>query len=340
MPLRLLTTLFLINLLISCSPYRNFRSNYTFRSESGIPDYLNLDYWAAHPYKWDPSDSIPKPLLQENRDSTVDVFFIHPTTLTYKTGRKAANAVIDDRLINSKTDYTTILYQASVFNKDCRVFSPRYRQAHIRNFFEKDTTVSERAFRIAYADIKTAFLHYLDNYNHGKPIIIAAHSQGSRMALLLLKEFFENGPLRQKLVVAYVTGWPVKETDTKTIRMCRDSMETSCICSWRTFRRGYIPSYFKKENGSTYATNPLTWVTSGEHVSRSYNKGSVLTKFNKLYKHTTDAQASNGLLFVKKPRFPWSFLYFTRNYHIGDINLFYMNIRENVGQRIGAFWKQ
>jgi hypothetical protein len=46
------------------------------------------------------------------------------------------------------------------------------------------------------------------------------------------------------------------------------------------------------------------------------------------------------LLFVKKPKFPWGFLYFTKNYHIGDINLFYINIRENVRQRIGAFWKQ
>ena len=30
-------------------------------------------------------------------------------------------------------------------------------------------------------------------------------------------------------------------------------------------------------------------------------------------------------------------LYTSRNYHIGDINLFYINIRENVAERIQAF---
>jgi hypothetical protein len=56
-----------------------------------------------------------------------------------------------------------------------------------------------------------------------------------------------------------------------------------------------------------------------------------------MYKHTTDAQSSNGLLYVSKPKFPWGFLYSTKNYHIGDINLFYLNIRENVRQRIRSF---
>lgn len=324
---------------ISCSPYKSYRSKYDFKSETGLPDYSDLNYWAAHPWKWDPSDSIPKPLAGGIRDTTVDVFFLHPTTLTYKTGRKGQNAAIDDWFINAKTDYTTILYQSSVFNNECRVFAPRYRQAHIRNFFTKDSSSAQKAFQLAYSDIREAFLYYLDHYNNGRPIIIAAHSQGSRLALRLLREFFEDSPLKNKLVVAYIAGWPVRKEDTRVLKICADSLQTGCICSWRTFRKGYIPSYFRNENGSTLGTNPLTWVTSEDYVPRDFNKGSVLTKFNKVYKYTTDAQLRNGLLFVRKPKFPWSFLYFTRNYHVGDINLFYVNIRENVTRRIGAFWK-
>jgi hypothetical protein len=46
------------------------------------PDYSNLYYWAAHPGKWDYSDSIPSFLKNEVRDTSVDVFFLHPTTYT------------------------------------------------------------------------------------------------------------------------------------------------------------------------------------------------------------------------------------------------------------------
>ena len=86
------------------------------------PDYQDLNYWAAHPWKWDPSDSVPAPLKIEPMiigriDSSVDVFFLHPTSFTKNKDRHIANASIDDDYINAKTDYSTILYQASVFNR-------------------------------------------------------------------------------------------------------------------------------------------------------------------------------------------------------------------------------
>jgi len=62
-----------------------------------------------------------------------------------------------------------------------------------------------------------------------------------------------------------------------------------------------------------------------------------LTKFNKIYKYTTNAKIEKDLLYINKPKFPWSFLYFTKNYHIADINLFYISTRENVEQRINSF---
>jgi hypothetical protein len=326
-------------LLFSCSKYKSYQSQYNFKSENGIPDYSSLDYWAAHPFKHDPSDSIPLPLRNEIADSTVDVFFLHPTTFTKKKHGGYKNAAIDDPYLNAKTDYSTILYQASVFNADCRVFAPRYRQAHIANFFSKDTIQSGQKFDIAYADIKNAFEYYLQHFNNGRPIIIASHSQGSKLAERLLKEFFEEKLLYNKLVVAYLAGWSVPKDYFTSLRMCEDSLQTGCLCSWRTFRRNYMPSYLKNENGNSYVTNPLNWVSTDEYAPKHLNKGSVLTRFNKVYSQTTDAQISNGLLYVKKPKFPWSFLYFTKNYHIGDINLFYLNIRHNIKQRIGAFWK-
>lgn len=320
----------------SCSgKYHAFESKYRFRSADGKPDYSQLDYWAAHPWKWDPSDSIPLPLRTDQRDSLADVFFLHPTTYTKK--RKAPNAAIDDAFINAKTDYSSILYQASVFNNSARVFAPRYRQAHIKTFFEKDKEKAKTYFDLAYDDLKSAFLYYLQHWNRGRPFIIASHSQGSFLAERLLKEFVEGKPLQRQLVTAYILGWPVPDDYFTTLTLCTDSLQTGCLCGWRTLRNGFIPYYMKEEKGNSGVTNPLTWTTGNEYAPKELNKGSVLVKFNSIYPHTTGAQAKDGLLFVPKPKFPGSFFYFTRNYHIADINLFYRNIRDNAALRVARF---
>jgi hypothetical protein len=323
----------------SCADkYEPFRSNYKFRSKDGHPDYANLDYWAAHPWKWDPSDSVPEPLRNEPTDSLVDVFFIHPTT--YTRNISGTNASIDDDYVNAKSDYSTILYQASVFNQHCRVFSPRYRQASIKMFFTEDKEAAKNALAIAYADVAEAFSYYLEHWNHGRPIIIAGHSQGSLLAEKILKEFFEHKPLARQLVVAYVPGWSVPKDYFNGLGMCSDSSQTGCVCSWRTLKKNYLPPILKPEKGNSLATNPLNWTTSGEYASRKLNKGSILFRFNKVYPKTTDGWISNGILYVHKPRFPWSFLFFRRNYHVGDINLYYINLRENIARRIAAYEKR
>lgn len=339
--LRYTTILIIIStFFFSCSDkYQVFKSRYSFTSTDGKPDYSDLNYWAAHPWKWSLSDSTPELLRNEPRDSSVDVFFLHPTTYTMKLKYKKMNADIDDAYTNAKTDYSTILYQASVFNNQCRVFAPRYRQVHISVFFMEDKKKADTAFNLAYNDLKSAFEYYLQHWNKGRPIIIAGHSQGALMAERLLKDFFENKPLQNQLVVAYVPGWLVMKEYFTSLKMCSDSLQTGCICSWRTFRKGYIPSYLRSENENSFITNPLTWTTNNQYAPRSLNKGSVLYDFNKIYKYSTDAQINGGLLWVKKPKFPWGFLYFNKNYHVGDINLFYMNMRENIRQRIGEYLK-
>lgn len=351
LPKRMKRSLFYIFLisfgLFSCSTnYSIYKSQYTFKSETGKPNYQNLDYWAAHPWKWDPSDSIPAPLRMESTDSLADVFFLYPTTFTAKKDKDISNAAIDDEAINAKTDYSSILFQASVFNQHCRIFAPRYRQAHINNFYADDKSKAAAAFEIAYEDLKTSFEYYMANWNKGRPIIIAGHSQGAFLAERLLKEYFEEKELKNQLVAAYIIGWPVPKEYFTSLKMCEDASQTGCLISWRTYRTGFVPSYIKNRNnspdnlfrqGNSYVTNPLSWTTDSKNVSKKYNKGSVLTKFNKIYKQTTNAQIANDLLYIKKPKFPWSFLYLTKNYHIADINLFYLNIRENVERRIQFF---
>jgi hypothetical protein len=326
--------------LFSCSPkYAKYLSQYPVEKGPSEPDYNNMYYWAAHPEKHDPSDSVPKPLVSRTiKDSTVDVFFIHPTTLTSKEDT-AWNGDVNDAPLNAKTDYSTILYQASAFN-ECRVFAPRYRQAHYRSYFTLDTAAAAKAFDLAYHDVKKAFNYYLEHDNSGRPIIIAAHSQGSTHAQRLLKEFFEHSALKKKLVIAYIIGMYIPGNYFTGLQMCKDATETGCLVGWRTYKEGFEPAFVKKESISGLVTNPLTWKTTGERADYNLNKGGVITNFNLLRPYISDARIHGSVLWINQPRFPGGFLLRMKNFHIADINLFYMNIRENVRQRIGAYWKK
>ncbi|MFT3932222.1 MAG: DUF3089 domain-containing protein [Chitinophagaceae bacterium] len=320
-----------------CSPkYTQYISRYKNTDTTLAPNYRDLYYWAAHPQKRDPSDSVPRPLRKNYLiDTTADVFFLYPTTFT-NFADTGWNANINDANLNAKTDYTTILYQASAFN-DYNIYSPRYRQANIRAYFTTDTANAKKAFDTAYADIKNAFQFYLDNYNHGKPIIIASHSQGSTHAQRLLKEFFDGKPLQQQLAAAYVIGMYIPNNKFTSLKMCNDSLQTGCICGWRTYKKEYEPDFVIKENGTGLITNPLNWTTTTDYANNELNKGSILLKFNKLKKHLTDAQIHDGVLWIGRLHFSGGILIKRKNYHIGDINLFYVNVREDVKRRVTAF---
>lgn len=323
----------------SCSKKMNaYTGTAAFKSENGIPNYANLEYWAAHPEKWDPSDTIPKPLIKAPMDKTVDVFFLHPTTLTGERENGITNAKIDDALINYKTDYSSILYQASAFNERARVFAPRYRQAHIGMYSEPDSISKYAAFNLAYDDVKRAFEYYLKHENKGRPIIIASHSQGTTHATRLMKEFFDDKTLSKQLVCGYLIGMGVKKNEYATIPVCGDEKSTGCFVSWRTFRNDYNEGWAKRTDTSIAVVNPISWKTTTEIADKQMQQGAVLYNLNKVYRNTQSAQVEGAALWVSHPQFPGSFLYRTKNFHAGDINLFYVDVRKDVSRRIDAYF--
>lgn len=331
--------------LIGCTTgFNKHKSEYQWKSESGEPDYSKLNYWAAHPWKHDTSDSIPSSLKNSfAKDSLVDVFFLYPTSYTDKEKPFGFNASIDNARLNYKTDFGSILYQASAFNNVGGVFAPRYRQANYYAYFpitKEDTIQALQAFDTAYSDVKKAFEYYLQHYNGGRPIVIAAHSQGTTHAKRLMKEFFDEKKLQQKLVVAYLVGMPVEINYFTNITVCTNPNQTGCFCTWRTFEENYLPDFLIKENNKVAVTNPLTWDESIATTNRWDNKGSVLKNFNKVKKGVTNAITRNGFIWAEHPHFFGSFLLKTKNYHIADYNFYYLSIRQNVQNRVNLFWKK
>jgi hypothetical protein len=305
------------------------------------PDYANPDAWAALPQRADNADRTPVASLPDNQSTApADVFFLHPTTYTGERGQKQWNAPVTDPALNAKTDKGTILYQASIFNGAGRVYAPRYRQAHLHAYFTKDNKkpTAIRAFEVAYRDVRAAFEYYLEHYNEGRPIIIAAHSQGTTHAKQLLRDFFDGKPLQERLVAAYLVGIPVENGYLVQIPPCELPDDTGCYCSWRSFRKGHTPQYHLP-GGRIVATNPLLWNTGSDYAPAALNEGAVLRDFNKILPQLADAQVHDGLLWVTKPKFPGS-IFFTRpNYHIADYNFYYMNVRNNAILRAEAYFK-
>jgi hypothetical protein len=339
---RLIINIFIVMHLFSlASCALKPKGDFTATKVPKEPDYGALQYWAAHPDKKDLADKVPNGLRDEQATANVDVFFVHPTTyLDAPRKNRNWNADLADVSLNNSTDAGSIQFQGSIFNGCGRVYAPRYRQAHYQVFFpKKDTISARRALEVAYADIAAAFDYYLQHWNQGRPFILAGHSQGALHIMQILKKRVEGTPLEQQLVAAYIVGWPVRQNFFSQLKPCTTPEQTDCYCTWRTWEREYGRK--KAFEAEVVCTNPLTWsIETGKYAPASLNLGGVVRPFETVRPEIVDAEVFKGILLAKKPKFPGSFFFRRKNYHIGDLNLYYMNVRENAQLRAAAFQRR
>jgi hypothetical protein len=311
------------------------------------PDYSNSANWAALPTKKDSADAIPlnSGLKDGQADAKVDVFFIHPTMYYHA---KMWNADVADQHTNHLVDIYPIREQASVFNESCKIYAPRYRQATLYSFFDGKGN-GDLALDTAYSDVKRAFEYYLKNYNHGRPIIIAGHSQGTFHAERLLHEFFDNDPkLKKLLVAAYLIGGNVGEKSFTTLVPCDSASQTDCYVAWHSRKYGSnIKAPSKKRVGAPgyqnytdyVCVNPLTWKSDTTYAPAFLNLGSVPSSFDRIDKGIADAKISPQKIIwshaTGKPGYAKG-----TNYHVADYSLFWMNIRANVKVRCEEYLKK
>jgi Protein of unknown function (DUF3089) len=304
------------------------------------PDYSFQKNWAAHPHHKDLADSIPENkigLFDNQKDAKADVFFIYPTLYTQVPKNLYLwNASTDDTELNHRIDQSTIRHQASLFNGSCRVYAPRYRQAHYSVFTTTNKEASQKALNLAYEDVKIAFEHYLKTWNQGRPIVIAGHSQGTVHAKRLLKEFFDEKPLYKQLVTAYLVGIATAADSYKEIPPSILPTEVGGFVSWNTFLKNYYPPYYENGLNTAFLINPLTWTTSTAWVSRNENHGGVGPKYN-IIDQPANAKIQNGILWINKPYVKGRVFLNKKIWHAADYNLFWLNTRENVALRIEQY---
>ena len=315
--------IFFSTFLLSC------KSTYVIPSYSEFtkplaPDYNKEENWAVLP------NTYTKELKQFSSTQIdtlqADIFYVYPTLNTEKEDLRW-NVPIADKKQQQKVVNKAILFQASAFTTSGKLYVPFYRQAHIRSYKMLENG-GRKALLLAYADVKKAFETYLEKYNNGRPILIASHSQGSTHTKFLLRDFFDNKPLQKKLIAAYIVGTVIKPDLYTTIKPMKNPNEVGGLVGWNTFKKGAYPKKKDFFKGSV-TTNPITW--NGErNTVLEQHKGFLYTN-KKLYKKALKIEVTDGLIWSSTPKFPKRFfMSFIQNYHVGDINLFWQDIRENA----------
>ncbi len=315
-------------LISGCSSIK--KTSFQEQAHPPAPDYSLNANWAALPNRPDKADLNPDPIFQDKQSSAeVDVFYIHPTIYRSK---KFWNADIRDSVQNYKVDDLAIKNQATVFNGVARVYAPRYRQMTYPGFSVKDTASKWAALAFAYQDVKKAFEFYMQHYNNGRPFIIASHSQGTIHAIRLLKEMIDEKPIQRQFIAGYIIGYKVPQDAFKSIPICDCPDKIGCVVNWNSYLQGK-ESPWQEWYKNSVEVNPVSWKTDTIRTDANAHIGLVWRDYRFYPDRKLSTQNHGGILWVQNPiKLPLK-----KNFHVGDYNLFWGNIRENAELRVKTY---
>jgi len=249
-----------------------------------------------------------------NASEPVDVFFLYPTTYfpDLDSNDHVYSAAWNQTIEQAQADpaiRTQVASKTSVFHKaGTNLYVPYFQQAAGPNVLEallwktqpENSDAANTALEIAYEDVENAFDYYLAQYNKDangrpRPFILAGHSQGSNLLLMLLERRFSDPELRRLLVAAYVIGWSVTADDMTNypdlslLGICDSKEQTGCIVTYNTQQN---PGDFSQTTpfptgivqANAYSVNPLTWSASNPTemapaAPASANLGAVFYEF-------------------------------------------------------------
>ncbi len=225
----------------------------------GQPDYSAMNNWAYHPdkqinllanYNLDiaiigPGMTVDSVIAVDNKateNTGLDIFFVHPTFLSggYT---EPDNVALNEQPLSSLL--SGIIAQGGLLAQYGRFYAPRYRQATPPTFLgTPDAMAQIQALGTAYADVRAAFLHYLSHDNQGNDFILAAHSQGSYLLSMLLREIIAPDEDLKSRMLAAVPAGMVSVYDVpgsgpgawwEDIKLCTEVDECHCVMTWRSY---------------------------------------------------------------------------------------------------------
>jgi pimeloyl-ACP methyl ester carboxylesterase len=359
---RFLAVIFVFTLIIVAAAFMIFqwggnvllrqatpKGHFEAAEAGGAPDYTQASSWVARPgLADDPALWLPDGVSRSSGKAAV--FFIHPTTYLRNDRWNSPLQAGGD------ASFRTNLFvqsQASAFNGAGQVWAPHYRQAAYGAFL-LDSADARSALDFAYRDVSAAFDQFLKEAGN-KPIILAGHSQGALHLMRLLRE--RKAELGDRLVAAYVVGWPV---DTKSdlpalgLPACAGPADTDCILSWMSFVEPANPSLIleqwmrtrglsggERNRRDILCVNPISGTQDG-FAQATANPGTLVPTSNFMSARIVPGQVGGhcdkGLLMVDGEVPPLGpYVLPGNNYHVYDYALFWGAIRRDAERRLAAW---
>ena len=300
--------------------------------ENTAVDYGNIQNWA-----YAETDITGK---------NADVFFIAPTV--YGGTEDAQNMSMND--VETKAAFLGATnMEKGIYDDDSRFFVPYYQQVGL-TVYEMPEEEREEYLETAYNDVKNAFEYYMENYNEGRPIILAGFSQGAQLSIRLLEDCFADENINDLLVACYAIGWSVTDEDLNAyphLKMAENAEDTGVIVSFNSEAEHISDSLTIPEGTKTYAINPLNWETDSTKADKSLNKGACFTDYegnilNEIPELTgayiDDVRGALKVTDINEEEYPPVLAIFESGvYHLYDYQFFYRNLEENVQLRIDNY---
>lgn len=295
------------------------------------PDYAQADNWAY--FNTDPTKA-------------ADVFFICPTV--YAGQENACNMPLADETVKGDFMGATNM-EKGIYDPYGSFFAPYYRQVGL-NVYEMPEETREPYLSLAYADVKDAFMYYLEHMNGGRPIVLAGFSQGADLCLRLLKECFAEPSVNDLLVACYAIGWRVTEEDLADyphLRFATGENDTGVIVAFNSEAEDVTGSLLVPAGVRSLCINPLNWRTDDVPAGREENLGACFTDYNgeilTEIPQLTGAYVDQTRGTLKVPDVspeaypPVLSIFEPGVYHLYDYQFFYRNLQQNVGVRLEAY---
>lgn len=241
------------------------------------PDYADAAAWALRP--------TIKPAGAWERPWGVDIFFVHPSTAY---AGDAWNTPFDDPKAANRLEERILPVHSGDFAHAGPVYAPRYRQAALHAELDVGGQ-GDGAFDLAYQDVLRAFDDYLEADNQGRAVILAGVGQGGLHALRLLRERFQDDPLKERLAAVYLIETAAPE-DLASIGvsqpLCDSPDSIHCVVVWRTQsapgpRASAAPIWTTAGEiepfgrGRSACVNPLLWRATEEFSPAADHRGAL-----------------------------------------------------------------
>lgn len=298
-------------------------------------DYTDFNNWISCP---------------EMAEKSVDAIYLYPTIYGTMVDAEEELAHIDDMSMRIGAVLAAET-QATVFEENCNLYIPYYRQFTVDALLDMNTNHPEVLKYCVSRDIYHMLDYYFENCNEGRPFILAGHSQGSLWMSLVLEDYMKKHPeYLENMVAAYIIGYSITEEYLERnphLKFAQGANDTGVIVSYNTEGPGNKDKYNCVVAEGAIAINPINWKLDDTYASKEENLGSLSAEGEIEYgKADARVDTERGVVICENAGFVSELQEFMEpyfgpeSYHLQDYSLYFMNLRQNVADRIEEFQKQ